>query len=212
MVRADQRRRFHALLREGFLTFLGSVRTIHSFLTEDLRIPPDYVSRRVSTILLNGKPVDGVDTATVSAGATIALSAALPGIAGACMRKGGRYSVLRSTITNRRDSGMTESPHGLVRVKLFNLVSDELGPLLLSRGVMVETESLCALLGEIAGDEESCCTSASIDGRTVDRGASITDAVRGAGRLVMVSIVTDEEAESPSGESRREGFAAGAHE
>ena len=66
--------------------------------------------------------------------AWLALSAAMPGLVGATLRRGGTYAAMRAAITRAAERGAAaarEEP--LVRVKLFNLLIDELGPLLLAR-------------------------------------------------------------------------------
>jgi len=40
----------------------------------------DYVTQRISTIFLDGKPVDDIDTLLVRDGAVLSLSAAMPGL------------------------------------------------------------------------------------------------------------------------------------
>ena len=49
--------------------------------------------------MLDGKPVDDIGAALVQDGSTLALSAAMPGLVGATLRRGGAYSSFRSAIT-----------------------------------------------------------------------------------------------------------------
>jgi hypothetical protein len=44
-------------------------------------------SRRVSTVCLDGHPVDDLDACLLGDGSRLALSGALPGLAGACLRR-----------------------------------------------------------------------------------------------------------------------------
>jgi hypothetical protein len=105
-------------------------------LCEQIGIPKDYLDNRIQTLFLNAKAVDNVDTATVADGAVIALSAAMPGLVGATLRKGGAFSGLRAAIS-QRDSDVAEGlTRGSITLKLFNLVAQEMGPALLARGAL----------------------------------------------------------------------------
>ncbi len=69
--------------------------------------------------------MDNVDKAVVRDGSVLALSAAMPGLLGATMRKGGRYAAFRKDISQHGDvCGICETP-GRVTVKLFNMVARE---------------------------------------------------------------------------------------
>jgi hypothetical protein len=106
----------------------------------------DYLENRVQTVFLDGHPVDDVNRATVGEGATVALSAAMPGLAGAVLRKGGVLATLRKNITHRNDASARETCEGRVTVKLFNMTTREVGPLLLARGIWMEVAELRELL------------------------------------------------------------------
>ncbi|WP_054693113.1 hypothetical protein [Desulfosarcina cetonica] len=66
--------------------------TIRQFLCDQLGISDAYLDQRIQTLFLNARPVDDVDGAILQDGATLALSAAMPGLLGATMRKGGHYA------------------------------------------------------------------------------------------------------------------------
>jgi hypothetical protein len=72
--------------------------SIRSFLCRQLEFDDEYVGKRIQTFFLNGKAVDDIDSALVRDGSILALSAALPGLLGATLRKGSYYAGLRSTI------------------------------------------------------------------------------------------------------------------
>ncbi len=92
----------------------------------------------VQTLFLDARPVDDVDTVVVRDGAILALSAAMPGLLGATMRKGGRYAAFREDISQHADAcGICET-RGRVTVKLFNMVAKEVGSRLLETGVEVD--------------------------------------------------------------------------
>ncbi|MCP4349944.1 MAG: endonuclease/exonuclease/phosphatase family protein [Desulfobacterales bacterium] len=55
--------------------------SIRSLLCKQTDVASDYVDERISTVFLDGKPVDDVDSAIVKNGSVLALSAAMPGLA-----------------------------------------------------------------------------------------------------------------------------------
>ncbi len=107
-----------------------------------LGVPEDYLENRVQTIFLNGHAVDDTGRATVGDGATIALSAAMPGLAGAVLRKGGVLAALRPDITYQNQGPVQETCQGRVILKLFNMTSREVGPLLLAVGIWIDGAGL----------------------------------------------------------------------
>ena len=111
--------------------------SVRDFLCEQLHLPADYVENRIQTVFLEGKPVDDFDTATLAPGATLALSAAMPGLVGAVFRRGGYYAPLRDSITYRQMGGSTGESEKRITLKLFNLTAREIGPQILSQGVYI---------------------------------------------------------------------------
>jgi hypothetical protein len=135
------------ILQNGFLLECRVGVSLRSLLCGELALNPEYVSERISTIFLDGKCVDDIDSAIVKAGSALALSAAMPGLAGATLRKGGVYAAMRSSITHRENNRPGEEA-GLCTVKLFNLLIRELGPILLRHGILVKPEEMESLLSK----------------------------------------------------------------
>ena len=126
----------------GFLLGASVGCSIRSLLCEQLGLDEKYVSQRITTVFLDGKPVDDIDSAIVRDGATLSLSAAMPGLVGAAMRRGGAFASLRSSITaNETDASMSPRP-GIIQLKLFNMVMQELGPKFLEKGITVKSGDL----------------------------------------------------------------------
>ncbi|MGA7578419.1 MAG: hypothetical protein ACLQUW_01255 [Desulfobaccales bacterium] len=90
-VRPSTLPRFFPLCQQGFLVQVPGSGSIRTILCRHLGLAPDYLEGRIQTIFLNGKPVDEIDTAVVGQGDTLALSAAMPGLVGATMRRGGTF-------------------------------------------------------------------------------------------------------------------------
>jgi hypothetical protein len=114
-------------------------------LTEDLGIDADYIEHRIQTVFLDGHPVDDVKETTVTDGAVLALSAAMPGLVGATMRRSGVLAGFRDTITYRASDACASDAEGFVTIKLFNLLVRELGPGFLERAIWVEAPVLADL-------------------------------------------------------------------
>ena len=109
--------------------------TIRTLVCEHLGISEDYLAAGIQTVFLDGWAVDDLDAVVVAPGAVVALSAAMPGLVGATMRRGGHYAVLRGNITlaGTGDSAFP-SACGAVLIKLFNQVARDLGMPFLGRG------------------------------------------------------------------------------
>jgi hypothetical protein len=124
--------------------------TIRALVCGQFGISDDYLDRRVQTVFLNGRAVDDVDRAVVEDGAVLSLSAAMPGLVGATLRKGGHYAALRANISHGQTDAC-RTGEGEVTVKLFNMVARELGPHFLKSGVQVPGRSLAASLQALSG-------------------------------------------------------------
>jgi len=158
---------FHALFQEGVLLKAQIGATIHAFLCDGLGLDPRYVEERIQTVFLNGKAVDDPASAVVPDHATIALSAAMPGLLGATLRKGSFYAAMRSEISHAGRSSL--SPHkGDVVLKLFNLLPGEIGSFLLDRGVWVKGEALRRFLEARLPRLKQGLIRAELDGRELD--------------------------------------------
>lgn len=154
------------LLQAGVLLDFTPGSTVESLMVERLGIDPEYAFGRVQTIFLDGHPVDKLDD-TVHDGAVIALSAALPGLIGATMRKMGVLSSFRSGISHRNDESITLGGDGVFTLKLFNVVLPELGPDILARGVFLTAEQLAGRLAMLPTTFFQDEPSLTLDGREV---------------------------------------------
>ncbi|NLW35499.1 hypothetical protein [Syntrophorhabdus aromaticivorans] len=133
---------FHELLQTGFVLICTTGVSIRSLLCNRFGFSPQFVEDRISTIFLNGKPVDNIDTTTVADGATIALSGAMPGLAGATLRRKSPLASFRQTISSPSTPREEGKAPGAVLIKVFNILMDELGPLFLRQGMFLPAETL----------------------------------------------------------------------
>jgi hypothetical protein len=156
---------FYSILQSGFLVRSPTQVSIRAFLCDWLGLPSQYVDERISTVFLDGRPVDDIDSAFIREGAALALSSAMPGLVGATMRRAGYYSTMRNAITyierNRNNSGKPL----MFTVKLFNLLLARLGPLFLKRGIYMRALELARFLLRQPPAFYEGCRGARIDGR-----------------------------------------------
>ena len=159
--------RFFQLLGQGVYLEVQVGCSLKDLLCNQLGIASEYLDNRIQTIFLNAKPVDAVAEAMTGPGATIALSAAMPGLVGAVMRKGGQYATLRQSISHGPSAECPAAEKGRVRLKLFNLVAAELGPAFLSRGVGLRGEDWHDFLRRHAEALAGGCVGFHVDGKPV---------------------------------------------
>lgn len=162
-VEADCLPEFFGLLQGGFsLATTHCGRSVRTFLKNELGLTDDYISQRISTLFLDGMPVDDIDTAVVQNGSRLALSSAMPGLVGATMRQGSPLAALRDTISYKT-AETREGGNGQICLKLFNLIMSDIGPHILGRGIIVRPESLKEFLKR-HGDMVNRCSQIQLNG------------------------------------------------
>lgn len=142
---------FFPLLLKGVTVPATVGCSLRSLLCDQFAIPADYVTDRITTIFLDNSPVDDLDRTIIQDGSRVTLSAAMPGLVGATMRRGGFYAALRQGISHVAGSGASAGESGTIRLKLFNLLLAELGPLVLARGLILDQDELTNLLHDVPG-------------------------------------------------------------
>jgi hypothetical protein len=158
---------FLLLLQRGFMVRTHVGCSIQDFLHNEMGLTPDTIER-IQSIFLDGSPVDDLGSAMIRDGSTLALSAAMPGLVGATMRRGGRYSSFRGSITYRETGVGCAAGEGLVRLKLFNLLLEELGPGFLEKGILVNSADLTDFLKGQSPDFWRRCKGVSLDDTPID--------------------------------------------
>ena len=156
------------LLQRGFMVRVQVGGSVRALLSQQLNISPEFLEGRIKTIFLDGKPVDDIDSTIIKEGSTVALSAALPGLAGATLRRGGAFASLRSQITHPVHETAAAQREGFIVLKLFNLLMDELGPALLHHGVFIKKEVLKEFLKNLPKDFWAGCQDPQVDGEEVE--------------------------------------------
>lgn len=163
-VREERFSAFYPMLQRGVTMLAVTGCPLQELLCDQIGIPADYVSGRITTIFLDSRPLDNL-AALVAEGARIALSAAMPGLVGAVMRRSGFYAALRQGITHAERSGGVKPGAGTVTVKLFNLLLPEIGPLILAHGVILTRAELEAVLVELGETGSTRISSLAAHGR-----------------------------------------------
>ena len=136
--------RLATVLQSGFIKAGIEGDSIYSFLLSLPGFTEDYLLREVQTIFYNGDALDDLDSALAGSFATIALGSAMPGLAGAIMKKGSVCGAFRKTRTVQNVSRQGDAVQ--VRVKLFNTIARDRGPRLFNTGLRLDTHDLILFL------------------------------------------------------------------
>ncbi|MCE5334566.1 MAG: hypothetical protein LLG06_08225 [Desulfobacteraceae bacterium] len=174
-VEANLVKRFLALFQQGFLLNVAAGLPLEEVLFL-AGFSPGYLRTRVQTVFHNGGAVDDARKEYIGSGSVIALSAALPGLAGAIFRQGSPIASLRSRVDGGGRSTLFDEERTVtVRLKLFNSVAEDMGPALLARGILLEGANLrdffetrCELL-------KPAILEAELDGAVMDAEAPFKD-------------------------------------
>ena len=134
---------FTTLLQSGIEIKARSGDTLGKFLDQFPGFTPEYLAETVQTIFLNGTAIDDLTLALKGDRPVLALSAAMPGLAGAIFRKNSFHSALR-TETGPRNSSSEPEKEITVTLKLFNSIARERGADMLREGISVKA---CLLAG-----------------------------------------------------------------
>lgn len=177
---------FFPLLQKGITMEVELGCTIKAFLEDQIGLSPDYVENRIQTIFLDAKPVDDIATAVIRNGATLTLSAAMPGLLGAMLRKNSICAALRCQITHMEGEDAGSSGKGFVIMRLFNFLGREVGPTILKQGVGVNGDDLQDLLGQKDAPLWDEADALSIDGEHI----SVKELVKGdlSGKRVFLQV------------------------
>jgi len=180
---------FFPLLQGGVSLDTRTGVSVKEFLTGELGLGQEYLDNVIQTVFLDGKAVDDLASAFMRDGAIIALSAAMPGLLGATLRRGSYYAAMRKEISYREPPKAHGQGPAKVTLKVFNLLLRDLGPLLLAKGVWIPGEDLEDFFGKRNEKFWSGCAEARLDGNQVDSTALRT---RSWGRKGVFLRVTAE--------------------
>jgi hypothetical protein len=163
-VEEDQVSAFFPLLALGFTVKSKVGVSVQELLCRQLGLSADYLDNRIQTIFLDGKAVDNVKTAVIRQDSALALSAAMPGLAGVTLRRGGAYATMRQKITHKKNAKNEIVKDGSIVLKLFNLVARDIGPMFLIQGIWISGKNLQDFFRKAPGHFWAGCRAAEIDG------------------------------------------------
>jgi hypothetical protein len=150
------------MFQRGVVVSISGPCSVADFLAVDLAVEPDYVRRMIATVFVDSMVVDDLENAMLHPGSTLTLSAAMPGLVGATLRRSSFYSAMRAEVSwhEGSEARRDDEPAPTIRVKLFNLIIPGVGPLVLRRGIMLAHDEAARILGpdpeldRIAADRE----------------------------------------------------------
>jgi len=167
-VKEDAISTFLPLLAQGFTVKTRVGCGVQEMLCGQFGLDADYVEQRLQTIFLDGKAVDNVKASVVRHGSTLALSAAMPGMVGATLRRCGVYASMRHEITHKNTPTKETVKEGTVMLKLFNLVAGDIGPRFLKQGIWIKGKNLQVFFRKAPDHFWAGCRAAEIDGRHLE--------------------------------------------
>lgn len=132
---------FTTLLQSGIFLHVAQGDSIGELLCSLPGFTQEYISKNVQTIFLNGLPADDLGQQIRGEDGVLAVSGAMPGLAGAIFQKGGVHASLRTTADEVSPAPATDNP-ACVRLKLFNRIAKDRGAELFSRGCIMQAGAL----------------------------------------------------------------------
>lgn len=138
---------FTTVLQSGIEVQAPHGKTLGKFLSNFQGFTAEYLAKTVQTIFLNGTAVDDLTLPLTGSNPVLALSAAMPGLAGAIFRRNSFHSALRSD-TNALPSESIQHESITVTLKLFNSIARERGGALLQSGQTIKANLLANFLSK----------------------------------------------------------------
>jgi hypothetical protein len=166
-MRADLVSRFYPILSAGFKVRAQTACSIKDLLCRQIGISEDYLEEKIQTIFLDGKAIDDVDAPVVRDGSTLSLSAAMPGLAGATLRRGGHLAAMRAQISHNQKETTAKDQRGLVTLKLFNLTTRDIGPFFLAQGIWISGTDFENVLSSYGPDLQRGCRTAKLNNQKI---------------------------------------------
>ncbi len=140
----DKIEMFSTLLQAGILIPVSYGTTIGLFLQSLPGFSLEYITEEVQTIFLNGTATDDLETPLEGKTPVLAISAAMPGLAGAIFRKNSLHAALRTTKNNQVSDPIENTV--TVKLKLFNAIARDRGTELLRQGITITSVNLINFL------------------------------------------------------------------
>jgi hypothetical protein len=136
-------------------------------LCRQIGISEDYLEKKIQTIFLDGKAIDDVEAPVVLDGSILSLSAAMPGLAGATLRRGGHLAAMRAQISHNQKEITAKDQRGMVTLKLFNLTTRDIGPFFLAQGIWISGTDFENVLSSYGKDLQIGCRRAKLNNKKI---------------------------------------------
>ena len=183
---------FFLLLQQGVTIRSRTGCSVAAFLREEIGADSETIEK-IQSVILDGSPVDDLESAVIKDGSVLALSAAMPGLVGATLRRGGTYSSFRNAITYHETQEECVKGEGLVQIKVFNLLMAELGPGLLQRGVVIRAEDFILFTSGQSQDFWRGCRRITLNGKPLVSG-KLPDSALLSGKGQIFLLVSSDKA------------------
>lgn len=132
---------FASLFQHGILYPVEGPTSAWPFLLALPGFTANYLEQAVQTVFINGVAADSLKD-DLAAGTTVALSAAMPGLAGAIFRRQGAHGSLRSQPNRPAPEPNAIPARGYITLKLFNSIATDRVRDLMTAGVRVRGQAL----------------------------------------------------------------------
>ncbi len=146
MIEHEAPEQFSLLLQQGFFMPVPKTCSLREFLCELVGVCGVYTEKSLQTIFLDGTAVDDIDQAMIRPGCRLALSAAMPGLVGATMRRDSYFKRMREGISqsSRQEEGSysQQDTSFRIQVRLYNAVGRDLAGLFLHQGIILFSRDL----------------------------------------------------------------------
>lgn len=133
IVSQDKLEKYTRILQSGIILECEASQSVGTFLSNLPGFDMDYIVNKIQTIFLDGNAIDDMETQLTCSPSVLALSAAMPGLAGAIFRKNSLHGALRTSDSRNKDTTEVGSTIA-VRLKLFNMIASEKGLGILKEG------------------------------------------------------------------------------
>lgn len=166
---ADRLSAFFPLLLHGVILKVRPGSSVRSMLCDQVGISADYLSKRIGGIFVDGKAVPDVDSVTVEDGSTVALSAVITEPFLRCaLGEPDRYSSGKRAALQREPDESSSELESFFHLRIYNLLTSDLGPSLFQAGIRVKAEVLDTFFATRPVGFWAGFRSAKVDGRPVD--------------------------------------------
>ncbi|MBA3003709.1 MAG: hypothetical protein FP813_07665 [Desulfurivibrio sp.] len=142
IVPAEATKKYTTLLQSGIWEEISASTSVGEVLACLPGFTQQYIREHIETIFLNGLPVDDLETTINGPSPVLAISAAMPGLAGAIFRKNSFHAALRTAPSHPSPAKVQSGEKIIIRLKFFNTIASEKGTAILNNGCLLSSDSV----------------------------------------------------------------------